>query len=114
MFQMASGSGTGPENESWVARKRRLALRYCGSSWYYSCYFGQNEEKFAARSYMSREEASQYAIHGGAVPIRVRGVEGIVAVVVVSGLQQEHDHGVIMDVIEDNWEKVQEGASSSS
>lgn len=48
----------------------------------------------------------RYAIKGGGVPIRVRGVEGVVGVVVVSGLSQMEDHGVIMDVIEENWERV--------
>ena len=47
-----------------------------------------------------------YAIHGGAVPIRVQGVEGVVAVVVVSGLKQHEDHGVIVDVVRENWEPV--------
>ena len=43
--------------------------------------------------------AGEYAIHGGGVPIRVTGVEGVVAVVVVSGLKQDEDHGVIVEVI---------------
>jgi uncharacterized protein (UPF0303 family) len=34
----------------------------------------------------------------------VSGVDGIVAVVVVSGLKQHEDHGVIVDVINSNWE----------
>ncbi|KAJ2968166.1 hypothetical protein NUW58_g10279 [Xylaria curta] len=53
---------------------------------------------------MSEDVAGEYAIHGGGVPIRVAGVEGIVAVVVVSGLKQHEDHGVIVDVINSNWE----------
>ena len=53
---------------------------------------------------MSEDSASKYAIHGGGVPIRVEGVEGIVAVVVVSGLKQEEDHGVIFDVVSEHWE----------
>lgn len=44
--------------------------------------------------------AVEYAIHGGGVPIRVTGVEGVVAVVVVSGLKQDQDHGVIVEVIQ--------------
>jgi uncharacterized protein (UPF0303 family) len=52
------------------------------------------------------EVPSQYAIYGGAVPSRVRGIEGIVAVVVVSGLKQSgrEDHGVIVEVIKENWQ----------
>lgn len=42
-----------------------------------------------------------YAIHGGGFPIRVANVDQVVGVVVVSGLKQEHDHQVIVEVIED-------------
>lgn len=42
---------------------------------------------------------SKYAIHGGAVPVRVQGVEGVVAVVVVSGLKQDEDHAVVVEVM---------------
>ena len=37
---------------------------------------------------MLGESAGDYAIHGGGVPVRVKGVEGVVAVIVVSGLAQ--------------------------
>lgn len=44
--------------------------------------------------------AGQYCLNAGGVPIRVRGVEGLVAVVVVSGLSQEEDHQVIHEVLQ--------------
>lgn len=50
---------------------------------------------------MLGERAGEYAIHGGAVPVRVEGVEGVVAVVVVSGLRQEEDHMVVVEGMED-------------
>jgi uncharacterized protein (UPF0303 family) len=53
---------------------------------------------------MSVEKSSEYAIHGGGVPIQVHGIEGVVAVVCVSGLTQEEDHGVIVDVIREHWQ----------
>ena len=67
--------------------------------------FEGNEECFAAKFGISNEKAADYAIHGGAIPIRVKGVEGIVAVVVVSGLKQDEDHGVIVEVIKENWKE---------
>lgn len=45
--------------------------------------------------------ADEYAIHGGGYPIRVHGVEGVVAVVVVSGLKQEDDHQVVAETIKE-------------
>lgn len=104
LFQTAVGAGTAPDNEIWVARKRASVLRWGTSTWLLHCKYDGDEEAFRAKFGMSQEQAGNYAIHGGAVPIRVKGVEGIVAVVVVSGLKQHEDHGVIVDVIRNNWE----------
>ncbi|KOS22190.1 UPF0303 protein [Escovopsis weberi] len=104
LFQMATGPGTTPDNESWVRRKRAAALRFGVSSWYLGRKHRGDEAAFAAKFGLGPSEAGQYAIHGGAVPIRVEGVEGVVGVVVVSGLKQGEDHGVIAEVIRENWE----------
>ena len=63
--------------------------------------FSGDEKAFAAKYGIGPEEASGYAIHGGAVPIRVKGVEVIVACIVVSGLKQHEDHGVVVEVLQD-------------
>jgi len=55
-----------------------------------------NEQRFREK-YMLGEQAGTFAIHGGGVPVRVTGVEGVVAVVVVSGLKQEEDHMVAVE-----------------
>ncbi|KAH9995331.1 hypothetical protein F4779DRAFT_198523 [Xylariaceae sp. FL0662B] len=106
IFQTAVGSGTAPDNEIWVERKRNTVLRLGTSTWFQHCKFAGDEEAFRVKYGMSAAQAEKYAIHGGAVPIRVRGVEGIVAVVVVSGLQQHEDHGVIFDVVRENWQSI--------
>lgn len=89
-----------PDNESWVERKRRTVLRWGCSTWFMACKFGGDEKAFQEK-YALGNKAGDYAIHGGGVPIRVTGVEGIVAVVVVSGLKQDEDHAVIVEVIKD-------------
>ncbi|KAI1348136.1 hypothetical protein F5Y01DRAFT_226997 [Xylaria sp. FL0043] len=104
LFQAVVGSGTTPDNDSWVQRKRNSVLRFGSSTWFLHCKYDGDEEGFRRKFGMSEDEAGRYAIHGGGVPIRVDGVEGIVAVVVVSGLKQHEDHGVIVDVINSNWE----------
>ncbi|KAL6407428.1 hypothetical protein AUP68_10260 [Ilyonectria robusta] len=88
VFQCMTGSGITPDNEHWVRRKRNTG----------------DEAAFAAKFAISDEKKGEYAIHGGAVPIYVQGVEGVVAVVIVSGLAQSEDHGVIFDVIKENWQ----------
>ncbi|CAN8097540.1 unnamed protein product [Discula destructiva] len=103
LFQCVTGDGAVPDNETWVARKRNTVLRWGCSTWLLHCKYDGDEAAFRAKFGMSEEIAARYAIHGGAVPIRVQGVAGIVAVVVVSGLKQHQDHGVIVDVIKENW-----------
>lgn len=46
------------------------------------------------------ESAKEYAIHGGGVPIYVKGCDTPVAVCVVSGLKQWDDHQVVVEEIE--------------
>lgn len=104
VFQCVTGSGVMPDNETWVQRKRNSVLRWGCSTWFLHCKYAGDEAAFKAKFGMSEEQAGKYAIHGGAVPIRVSGVEGVVAVVVVSGLKQHEDHGVIADVIRENWQ----------
>lgn len=45
------------------------------------------------------KDSDQYAVHGGGFPIRVRGTEGVVGVIAVSGLRQDLDHLVIYEVL---------------
>lgn len=45
--------------------------------------------------------ADDFAIHGGAFPVRVKGVDGVIGVVVVSGLKQEDDHQVVLETIQE-------------
>ncbi|KAL1898097.1 hypothetical protein Cpir12675_002045 [Ceratocystis pirilliformis] len=104
VYQTVTGPGITPDNECWVRRKRNTVLRFGCSSWFMCKKFGGDETAFAAKYAIGDTQKSDYAIHGGAIPIRVHGVDGLVAVVVVSGLQQHEDHGVIVDVIKSNWE----------
>ncbi|OCK85472.1 hypothetical protein K432DRAFT_377596 [Lepidopterella palustris CBS 459.81] len=98
LFHTVTRSGTQPDNDLWVARKRATVLRWGYSTWYMRNKLGGDEKLFQAK-YMLGEKAGQYAIHGGGFPIRVHGVEGIVGVIVVSGLKQEQDHQVIVESI---------------
>ncbi|KAJ5724431.1 hypothetical protein N7493_006159 [Penicillium malachiteum] len=113
VFQAVTESGTIPDNENWVRRKRNTVLRWGVSSWAMrqkvisglGASASANEvesafvKKFALASANGGAVADEYAIHGGGYPIRVRGVDGVVAVVVVSGLKQEDDHQVVAETI---------------
>ncbi|KAG9253148.1 uncharacterized protein F5Z01DRAFT_675533 [Emericellopsis atlantica] len=107
VFQTTTGPGIHRDNENWVARKRNTVFRWGAATYAMHLKFEGNEAAFASK-FMLGDEAGQYAIHGGAIPIRVANVEGIVAVVIVSGLAQAEDHGVIVDVVKENWGPVEE------
>lgn len=104
LYHIVTGPGTSPDNESWVRRKRASVLRFGVSTWALHHKYKGDEAAFAAKFALGPEQAGAYAIHGGGVPIRVKGVEGVVAVVVVSGLKQHEDHGIISEVIHANWQ----------
>ncbi|KAK4245729.1 hypothetical protein C7999DRAFT_16098 [Corynascus novoguineensis] len=122
IFQSATEPGTVPDNEVWVRRKRNTVLRWGLSSWAMRMKVvaglrGQAVEtesvmapvaaqveaefvkKYALASASGGAVAADYAIHGGGFPVRVRGVAGVVAVVVVSGLKQEDDHAVVAETV---------------
>lgn len=99
LFHAVSRSGILPDNDVWVERKRRTVLRFGVSTWAMHNKFKGDEEAFK-KKYMLGESAGLYAIHGGAVPVRVHGLEGIAGVIVVSGLKQHQDHQVVVEAIE--------------
>ncbi|KIW62013.1 hypothetical protein PV05_02067 [Exophiala xenobiotica] len=100
LFHAVSRPGVQPDNDIWVSRKRRTVLRWGVSTWFMHNKMHGDEEAFK-KKYMLGETAGQYAIHGGGVPVRVTGVEGIVGVVVVSGLKQYEDHQLVVEALEE-------------
>lgn len=60
---------------------------------------GEQDRAFAEKYMMGEEERHRYAIHGGGFPIKVKGVDAIVGVIVVSGLAQTEDHQIIADTL---------------
>ena len=88
--------GTTLDNDHWVRRKTAVVYRFHRSSLYMgvSCRAkGVNlAERFAV-------DPAEFAAHGGAFPIRVRGV-GLVGTVTVSGLPQEEDHRLVVATLE--------------
>lgn len=97
LFACATHAGTVLDNDYWVARKRAAVIRFGASTWRLHHAFGGGDEELFKTKMGLGERAGEYAIHGGGVPVFVRGVEGCVAVVVVSGLKQWDDHQVVVE-----------------
>ena len=87
--------GTTPDNDDWLARKRRVVERFEASTLALRVTYEERGTDFPTATGLSELE---YAAHGGGWPIRVRDV-GVVGFFGVSGLPQVEDHAFIVDVL---------------
>src|SRR3954464_2342555 len=87
--------GSTPDNDSWIARKQRVVHRFGHSSLYVRQASIERGTTFEAEFGL---DPTQYAAHGGAVPVLGRSV-GPVGVVAVSGLPQLEDHRMVVAAI---------------
>ncbi|KAF8552891.1 hypothetical protein OG21DRAFT_1477540 [Imleria badia] len=105
LFFATSRPGTLPDNMHWVKRKEAVVLRWGMASLHMRVqmrhYRSGVHTQEALKDRFEMADPSVYACHGGGFPVRVKNVEGIVGVIVVSGLKQEDDHGVIVDGIQE-------------
>ena len=83
--------GSAPLNDLWARRKSNTALKFHEASLLVGARHREKGETLAKHGL----ETTDHADHGGAVPIRVRGV-GVVAVATVSGLPQVEDHRLVV------------------
>lgn len=91
-FAMA---GTSIDNGEWVKRKNRVVHRFGHSSFYMGISL-KNVGQTIEEKYLLPE--SEYAAHGGAFPLVVKGV-GVVGTITVSGLPQEEDHELVVSTL---------------
>ena len=90
--------GSSPDNDRWIERKARVVDRFGHSSLYMRMLCEQDgttlEEMFLV-------DGREFAAHGGAFPLLVRGV-GPVGTVVVSGLPQIEDHRMVVAALREH------------
>lgn len=87
--------GTAADNDAWIERKNRVVRRFGHSSFYVGSKHRIDGTDFAERELVDPRE---YAAHGGAFPVIVRGV-GVVGTVTVSGLPQADDHALVVEAL---------------
>ena len=88
--------GSSADNDGWLARKGAVVDRYGRSSLRVGEEFRVEGGSFDADA---RLGPSDYAAHGGAFPILVRGT-GCVGTVAVSGLPELEDHQLVVETLE--------------
>ncbi|MEP3047923.1 MAG: heme-degrading domain-containing protein [Roseibium sp.] len=95
LFQCAL-EGTTPDNAVWITRKKRVVQRFNHSSLYMGAFCRvagvSLEEKYLLPD-------NEYAAHGGAFPITLKG-SGIIGTVTVSGLPQVDDHEMVVAALQ--------------
>lgn len=87
----AAMPGSAALNDLWAKRKSNTALIFGKASLLVGCTHREKDQDLA-RNGLS---LTDYADHGGAVPVVVAGM-GMVAVVTVSGLPQVQDHDMVV------------------
>ncbi|MGW0913275.1 heme-degrading domain-containing protein [Streptomyces sp. NPDC002784] len=89
--------GATPDNDAWIARKRRVVERYHSSSYLVGA---RSRAKGTTFEDSSRLDPDVYAAHGGSFPLTVEGV-GVIGAVTVSGLPQLEDHRFVVEALEE-------------
>lgn len=87
--------GTAPSNADWARRKRNACELLGRSSYRIGRELEQGGGSLESKMGLATRD---YASHGGAWPIKVRGM-GVVGTVTVSGLPQRADHALIVEVL---------------
>ena len=87
--------GTSPNNDRWVERKSNTVQFIHKSSFRVGLENIHSGETLASSQYL---DPMVYAEHGGSFPLTVKGA-GIIGAVTVSGLPQEEDHELVVDVL---------------
>lgn len=99
LFHSASKPGASLDNDYWVNRKKKTVFRFAVSSYAVG-------KKLAAREGATPElalyvDSKEYATHGGSVPIRIDGFDGVLGALTISGLKQEEDHLLALQVLQE-------------
>jgi uncharacterized protein (UPF0303 family) len=87
--------GSSADNDDWLERKTRVALRYGEASLSVGESFRERGSDFDTNSRLDR---AQFAAHGGVVPIRLAGGT-VIGAVGVSGLPQLDDHRFVVRML---------------
>jgi len=86
--------GSAADNDDWLARKFRVVRRFGHASYTVGTEYRARGKRFDDDVHF---DVREYAAHGGAFPLRVRG--SMVGIVGVSGLPQEDDHALVVEVL---------------
>jgi uncharacterized protein (UPF0303 family) len=87
--------GSAPDNDEWVKRKARAAIRFGHSSFYIGELL-KSRGNTIEKNYLVPE--SEFAAHGGSFPILIKDT-GVIGTITVSGLPSQDDHRLVVEGI---------------
>jgi len=87
-----STDGATPGQADWIRRKRNVVMRFARSSYAVGLQLQLEGKTIEERHGLS---LTDFAMHGGGVPIQLAGT-GLVGSVVSSGLDQRTDHSLVV------------------
>ncbi|MFK4441478.1 uncharacterized protein (UPF0303 family) [Caballeronia udeis] len=87
--------GATPDNVRWAQRKARTVEHFRRSSYAIGLSLQQASATLADKYSLP---AAEFASHGGAFPLTVKGA-GVIGVVTVSGLPQRKDHEFVVEAL---------------
>ncbi len=90
-------TGTSADNDEWIKRKNRVVNRFGHSSFYMGTLYKSKNTTIQDSALLDPRE---FAPHGGAFPIIIKNV-GVVGTITVSGLPQQEDHQLVVQVLAD-------------
>lgn len=96
LFHSTTKSGTNLDNDIWIERKKKTVQRFGTSSFYVGQKLRHKDKSMEEAMFMS---SFDYASHGGCVPLRVKRCDHLVGTLTVSGLAQEDDHLLALEII---------------
>jgi uncharacterized protein (UPF0303 family) len=88
-------NGATPDNVDWIRRKSNTVERFRRSSYAIGLRLQHNGTTLVEKYGVS---ATDYASHGGAFPLAVKGV-GVIGSIAVSGLRQRLDHELVVEAL---------------
>ncbi|EGW29996.1 uncharacterized protein SPAPADRAFT_144156 [Spathaspora passalidarum NRRL Y-27907] len=96
LFHTASLPGTTIDNDKWVQRKVNTVFRFGKSSFFMGQKLRQKKQPLEDVYFIS---SNDFATHGGSVPIRVKSHDGVIGALTISGLAQEEDHLLAVEIL---------------
>jgi uncharacterized protein (UPF0303 family) len=87
--------GASPNNADWVRRKSNVVAHFLRSSYAIGLELEEKKVDLSSRHGLA---FSEYAAHGGGVPLAVAGA-GVIGSATVSGLPQRADHELVIEAL---------------